>query len=519
MILDDRVRDPIEEKKAAVVARAARTRANLDEYNERSDRLRQDWATSQNEVLRMAGNALREVVVCAEEDLLMLEDELGRLEGILAPADRDGPAGRVTSGQYGSEVGGAARAAGARGRGRHTLLAGQRVPSLPRSPTMPVEPQSASKLGVQGEDSSGRGGSSSDGPSPAVAAYLTGDRVKSFLMGPMDSVRAQSVDPTGKKNLTTTAALGSRPRAGVELRSGRQTFSSLHEAPPTPAYARPVKQGDDKHNESPSPSTAIDVPLPPAAGSGMGLVEWQTKYGNQALTAADDSPEFWDRLNVKPLQVNPSPDSTTSVGMNPHDTNASISLFHPVPYVTGPVEPVFRRPNRQLAARLANPLTTGVAQQDSEETLPSSTLLPESHNYGFHVAQPLGRHPSGDLNTTVTPLNPFVTEVGRPISAHQSVAVKDFQARVWKSATATATMKGPPAAEKANGAKGKEKGEARTRISVADAYKDMERIREDFRRQIAERAAAKQAAEDNGGQSREGSGAKREDEASEKVDR
>lgn len=511
------MRDPIEDKKAAVVARAARTRANLDEYNERSDRLRQDWATSQNEVLRMAGNALREIVVCAEEDLLMLEDELGRLEGILAPADHDGPAGRVTSGQYGSEVGGAG---GVRG-GRHTLLASQRIPSVPRSPTVPLEPQSASKLGVQGEDSSGRGDSSSDGPSPAVLGFVTGDRVKNFLMGPTGPARAQPFGLTNKKNLTTTGALGSRHRIGAKLPTGRQTFSSLHDAPPTPTYAQPVKQDDDKNNESPSPSTALDVPLPPAAGSGMGLVEWQLMYGNQTFSAAEDSPEFWDRLNVKSLQVGPSPDSTSSIGTSPYGTNPNTNTFS-LPQEAGPVEPVFRRPNRQLAARLAHPSTMAVAHHGSEDVLTSSALLSDSHNYGFHVAQPLGRYPGGDLaTTTATRANAPAPGVGRLPSAQQSVAIKDFQVRVWKSATATATAKdaqAAPAAAKEGEVKNKEKAETRTEQGDADTRKNLEKIREEFRKQISELAAAKQATDGGGSRPQEGSGTKREGEGSERVD-
>lgn len=517
------MRDPVEDKKAAVVARAARTRANLDEYNERSDRLRQDWATSQNEVLRMAGNALREIVVCAEEDLLMLEDELGRLEGILAPADHDGPAGRVTSGQYGSEVGGAGGggggggAGGARG-GRHTLLASQRIPSVPRSPTVPLEPQSASKLGIQGEDSSGRGDSSSDGPSPAVLGFMTGDRVKNFLMGHIEPARAQPFDLADKKNLTTTAALG-RHRIGAKLPTRRQTFSSLHEAPPTPTYVQPVGQDDDKTNESPSPSTALGAPLPPAAGSGMGLVEWQLMYGHQTFTAADDGPEFWNRLNVKPLQIDPSPDSTSSIGADPYGISANTNTF-PLPHEAGPVEPVFRRPNRQLAARLAHPSTMAVAHHDSEGPLPFSTLLPDSHNYGFHVAQPLGRHPRGDLaTTTATRSNAPAPGVGRLPSAQQSVAIKDFQVRVWKSATATAKgAQAAPASEKEGEVKNKEKAEYRTEHGDADARRNLEKIREEFRKQIAELAAAKQATDGDGGQSQEGSGTKREGVGGKKVD-
>ncbi|ROW00648.1 hypothetical protein VSDG_03206 [Cytospora chrysosperma] len=182
--LVDRVKDPIEEKKKAIIRRIATIRNEVDEFNELSLKQRQDWATSSNHVLRMAGNALCEVVVCAEEDLRMLEDELGRVDGVLEPRDKDGPAGRVTSGQYGSEISSMNML-----KGRPRVLMDQRIPSVPRSPTVPIHPKSASKLGVQGQDISGMNKNdtpSSEG-SEAVAEVRSGDRVDEYLLGPTNA--------------------------------------------------------------------------------------------------------------------------------------------------------------------------------------------------------------------------------------------------------------------------------------------------------------------------------------------
>lgn len=492
--LDERVRDPLEEKKAAIQARAARTRANLDEYNERSDALRQDWATSPNEILRMGGNALREIVVCAEEDLLMLEDELGRLEGILAPADHDGPAGRVTSGQYGSDVN--AGPAGNGGGGRHTLLASQRVPSLPRSPTLPVEPKSASKLGVQGDDASARGDSSEGDPSPALASFALGDRMKNFLLGPTGALRRQPDDTSTTESTnfaTITGVDGASGNTGMGARSqsGQKTFSSLFQAPPTP-FVKPPQQGyhdadDRKKNSSLTSSTFPDVPIIPAAGSGMGLVEWQRVNGTRAFSVSEDSPSFWDSLNFKPVQVlEPSPASTsTSSAQSSSPYAAAAATFLPH-QDAGLVQPVFRRPNRHLAAR-AYAHAHGMLPPTPEEEPPflsgGATLLP-SQSYGFHVAQPLGRlHPGTDAAHAN---NVPVPGVGKIPTAKQCVAIKDFQVRVWKSATTT------------NSSLAEQKDEDKENVApgAGDAFaartkEDIAKTREEFKSQIAELAASK----------------------------
>lgn len=175
--LIDRVRDPINVKKTAIQSRIARIKSELEEYNETSDAIRQEWAISSNEVLRMAGNALREIVVCAEEDMLMLEDEVGRLDGILEPKDQDGPKGRVTSGQYHNEFGSSSFR-----DDQPTLPTNRRVPSVPRSPVFPCEPQSASKLGVEFEDSNSDDDSTGGGPSPVVPEFVLSDRMNNFLL-------------------------------------------------------------------------------------------------------------------------------------------------------------------------------------------------------------------------------------------------------------------------------------------------------------------------------------------------
>lgn len=523
--LDERVRDPIEEKKAAVQARAARTRADLDEYNERSDALRQDWATSPNEVLRMAGNALREIVVCAEEDLLMLEDELGRLEGILAPADRDGPAGRVTSGQYGSDVGGGGGGGGAGVslKGRHTLLASQRVPSVPRSPTVPLEPKSASKLGVQGEDSSARGDSSEEDPSPAVGSLAVGDRIRTFLLGPTGAMHRQPVDTTtdNTRLATITAIDNARRNMGMNTRGRfeQKTFSSLFQAPPTPIakltqqqqqQQKPHDAGDKNKDSSPSPSTFHEVSLPPAAGSGMGLVEWQLKNGTHAFSASDDSPSFWDHLNFKPVQIfEPSPQSTSSIRSNPYAAAAAdASAFIPQQDFNS-VEPLFRRPNRQLAARHVSHAPGFLPTPEEEPFLagggPGGVRLP-SQSYGFHVTQPLGRQqqqqqqqPSADAVTrSSSSSNVPVPGVGKLPTAKQCVAIKDFQVRVWKRATGNDAAEDEK--EKVNAAKVAPGGGAAA--TAPQTKQEIEKTREEFKRQIAERAALNAAR--GSGQAKEG---------------
>lgn len=179
--LIDRVKDPIEEKKKAIIRRIATIRNEVAEFNELSLEQRQDWATSSNRVLRMAGNALCEVVVCAEEDLRMLEDELGRVDGVLEPKDKDGPAGRVTSGRYGSEISSMSML-----KGKPSVLMNQRVPSVPRSPTVPIHPKSASKLGVQGQEISGlkNGDTPSSEGTEVITKVVGNDRVNDFLLGP-----------------------------------------------------------------------------------------------------------------------------------------------------------------------------------------------------------------------------------------------------------------------------------------------------------------------------------------------
>lgn len=305
----------------------------------------------------MAGNALREVVVCAEEDLCMLEDELGRLEGVLAPRDTDGPAGRLTSGQYGSEI----VAVGPPG---HPLLAHQRPPSLPRSPTMPVRLQSASKLGVQGEDSSGRGGSS---PSEGAAVPF---------------------QPADKTN-------------AVAANIAKKVYMREYDA------AAPKKPAVPK--DSPSPSTLLDA-LPPPAGGGMGLVEFQSKFGaRDPDTHHDDEHDeaaFWAALNFHPVRTDIS------------DTNP---LLLSSSRGVAVVSPEYKRPNRPW--RTSTPPAAG-----------------GGGTYGFHVARADER-----ATTSLVPGGGG----GLP-SLARSAGIKDFQVRVWTAANA---------ARAASGAYGGDKGE------------------------------------------------------------
>lgn len=515
--LADRVRDPLEEKKAAVQARAARTRAGLDEFHEKSDALRQEWATSPNEILRMAGNALREVVVCAEEDLLMLEDELGRLEGILAPTahDREGPAGRVTSGQYGSDL------AGAGIKGRHGLIATQRVPSLPRSPTMPVEPQSASKLGLQLEDASARGDSSSeDHVSPGIGNLTLGDRVGSFLLGGPGAMRRPNVGANEHGNFAANYPISGMRRSaalGPRGRFGSKTFSSLFHAPPTPiGYQASQREshnlGDNNNNSNSNPgtnkdgssshshSTLLAANLPPMTGNGMGLVEWQRMHGAQAFPPTDDRYSFWDSLTFKPIQiVDPSPESTSSARSAQYAaaTSNNNATYVPDP-ASGAAEPVFRRHERPVAAmggedagRAASATNEDLLVSSPSDQSPGQAQY-QSQSFGFHISQPYDRHPTMVDPFTMTSPHAAATPKGGSNwpapdmvtipTEKQSSAIKDFQERVWKRAVSS-LRQDEKKQEEYNGKdrSGGDKGKDASGSAGAHA----ERTREEFRRQMA----------------------------------
>ncbi|KUI58303.1 Chaperone protein DnaJ [Cytospora mali] len=309
--LVDRVKDPIEEKKKAIIRRIATIRNEVDEFNELSLKQRQDWATSTNRVLRMAGNALCEVVVCAEEDLRMLEDELGRVDGVLEPKDKDGPAGRVTSGPYGSDI-----SAMIMLNGKPSVLMNQRVPSVPRSPTVPIHPKSASKLGVQAQDISGK--NKDDTPSSEASEAVTeirgGDRVDAFLLGPnhirrqpKKTINADNVaSNTVKKPQTPRARMSSLLEAITKANnqaSLNDDFSSMGRPMGLVDYQRlhGLHTVDESRQDEPvwaAPETFqrhsinnqddIRMGQPPISASGSWRHSWDPSY-IQGTTAPTDS--------------------------------------------------------------------------------------------------------------------------------------------------------------------------------------------------------------------------------------
>lgn len=173
-VLKDHISDPVEDKKVKIHARLFHIRNELDEYKEKSKNVQEEWATSSNQILRMSANALREVEICARADIEMLENELGDLRGQLPPKNIDGPPGRIASGQYGSEM-------GVQSKTKSMLAMNQRVPSIPRSPTVPVRLRSASKFGVRmGNSSTGDSSSSTSRSDSTMAIY---DRIQNYLVG------------------------------------------------------------------------------------------------------------------------------------------------------------------------------------------------------------------------------------------------------------------------------------------------------------------------------------------------
>ncbi|KAG6354451.1 hypothetical protein INS49_004468 [Diaporthe citri] len=305
--LVERVKDPIEDKKKAISRRIETIRNELDEFNETSGRQRQDWATSNNRVLRMAGNALCEVVVCAEEDLRMLEDELGRIDGKLSPRDPDGPAGRVTSsGCYGSEImampTGTATGTMMPPDSQPRVLMNRNVPSLPRSPTVRFLPQSASKLGIDGTT---RDTPSSEASQEAKEADGN-DRVNDFLLGPTNGRLQPYRWPEANNNaMATTQAATQIPhaRAASLLEKLRQSTDQ-------------ERVGANNNNNN------------PPAGGAMGLVAWQ-------------------RLNG-PGNPQDSPETTRRTQSHPDDLTAYNRPYEPAHTQSADQLEPARRPSQQL---------------------------------------------------------------------------------------------------------------------------------------------------------------------------
>lgn len=487
--LTTRVRDPLEDKKTAIAARLARTRDELDDFNERSARHRQDWATSANRILRMAGNALREIVVCAEEDLCMLEDELGRLDGVLAPRDTDGPAGRVTSGQYGgSELGvGGVEVRGKAERSRYGVLAAanHRPPSVPRSPTVPVKPLSASRLGVQAESSSGKGGDSSgsEGAGEALAEIMADDRVHKFLLGPAHAARVQPLGVTagaGEKltAVTTTTGAAATVFARDSQRQNQRAAANQHRAPPK-VFNRNFSRSDaastikKANNNSPSPST-LEKAFPPRP-IGMGLVEWQALHGGLPETAAAErrGPNLpkvlehehdhdWSSSGHQQGHAHPvaaydnDTDDVEGLGAplpakiqkrvddilkrdfaSSHQPSAGlwgedfqIPIFTPLIPETADDNPHahFTRKSKAAMAPTTNNLTPGaIGSGGGELGNMLSTKTAAGGHFGFHVSQPLERV------VAMSPTDPATTTTTMQA---RSAGIKDFQVRVWSAAKA-----------------------------------------------------------------------------------
>lgn len=223
----------------------------------------------------MAGNALCEVVVCAEEDLRMLEDELGMIDGKLSPRDPDGPAGRVTStGYYGSEImampTGTATGTMTAPDSQPRVLMNRSVPSLPRSPTVRFLPQSASKLGIDGIT---KDTPSSEGSREAHEADGN-DRVNDFLLGATRArLQTHRWSRAHNNNDATTKTPLAHDRAASLLEKLRQS-TDLERA------------NANNHNNDDKPSAGAN------AGASMGLVAWQLLNGPGN---PHDSPEATNR--------------------------------------------------------------------------------------------------------------------------------------------------------------------------------------------------------------------------------
>lgn len=313
----------------------------------------------------------------------MLEDELGRLNGILAPRDTDGPAGRVTSGQYGSDVDGGGSLLQAQDKMRYGVLAAanHRPPSIPRSPTVPIKPLSASKLGVQGEDSSGKEGdsSSSEGVGERLAEFMADDRVGKFLLGPAVS--------------RSHAAFARRP---PHHHHHHQHANNRYRGPLT-MYVRDLSHaGMANTNNSPSPST-LEKAFPPRP-IGMGLVEWQALHG--ALSESNGENQSGRQISAeaadfKMPQVRPSLlDATDDHPLAPFTRKAKVA---------------------------ARPATSSIDKNGSHvaAATTATTTITTGNQFGFHVAQPSERAP---LPTGNVPA--------------RSAGIKDFQVRVWSAAKA-----------------------------------------------------------------------------------
>lgn len=310
----------------------------------------------------MAGNALCEVVVCAEEDLRMLEDELGRIDGKLSPRDPDGPAGRVTSsGYYGSEImampTGTATGTMTGPDSQPRVLMNRNVPSLPRSPTVRFLPQSASKLGIDGIT---KDTPSSEGSQEAKEADGN-DRVNDFLLG-ANHPRLQSYRWSQANNAIAKTQPETQPahdRAASLLEKLRQSTDLQ-------------RVGANNNNNNAN--------QPPASGGDMGLVAWQQLNGPGN---PQDSPETNRRSQSHPTDL--------AAYNKPYDPTHTQSADQ--------VEP-----NRNSSQQLDVPTPPPAAWRNSWD--PAYTRGLNGANaadgsYGFNVARPAMRGVSATASNTV----------------------------------------------------------------------------------------------------------------------
>lgn len=268
-------------------------------------------------MLRMAGNALCEVVVCAEEDLRMLEDELGRIDGRLSPRDPEGPAGRVTSGGcYGSEImalpTGTMTSADKNNRkltsaatdaAQPRVLMDKETPRIPRSPTVRFLPQSASKLGMDG---AAEYTPSSEGSQEAREAQGN-IRVTDFLL---DKANPDRRAPAGRlPNLNNlTIADAARP-SGPTLLETLRASAGLN-------LERVGMDHPDNTNTSGNKQ-------PPNDSGAMGLVAWQRINNNTNPTIKNPPPGT--PKQQQPQQQSPisQPESNKRSNSHPPTTTTS----------------------------------------------------------------------------------------------------------------------------------------------------------------------------------------------------
>lgn len=409
--LTDRIIDPFTAKKKTISSRLARTRHELDEFNDTSAKHRQDWATSSNRILRMAANALREIVVRVEEDLCMLEDELGRLDGVLAPPQGEDDAW--------CDLGGGGVAVRQReleaDLARHfdlaAAVASQSPLSLPPSPTVPIQTLSASKSGIQGEDSSNKeeeDSSDREGNRAVRTVTMADDRVHKFLLGPANAPSASHIQPIvagGKKANTETAGTSIITRDNKP----KQPVVDQH-VPPFKVFVRDVSLPEtltsttNKANMS-SPSASVLDKAFSQRPIGMGLVEWQALHGTLSATPAV-------RTKMQTL------------GASCPKENGKHSQGH------------FAKRDEAVTSTTYNltSTTTDNGIHSGGKISNTTTMTTASNHFSLHVSQTSKR--------AIPPASVADTAQAR------SAGIKDFQVRVWSAAKAAKKSGSEPLALK-----------------------------------------------------------------------